>query len=82
MDRGELNVVTLGRDFTWLDAGNAESLLRSADTIMNIQKKTGRQVACLEEIAYNMGYISLEQLCEIGENMKNTDYGKYILSLC
>ena len=79
--RGDLNVVTLGRDFTWLDAGSAESLLRSANTIMDIQKRTGRQVACLEEIAYKMGYIDREQLRAVGESMKKTTYGQYILGL-
>lgn len=81
LKRGDLNVVTLGRDFTWLDAGSAESLLRSANTIMDIQKRTGRQVACLEEIAYKMGYIDREQLRAVGESMKKTTYGQYILGL-
>ena len=82
LERGELNVVTLGQNFTWLDAGSAESLLMSANTIMDIQKRTGKQVACLEEIAYKMGYITKEELMEIGERMKKTSYGEYILSLC
>ena len=63
------------------DAGSAESLLRSANTIMDIQKRTGRQVACLEEIAYKMGYIDREQLRAVGESMKKTTYGQYILGL-
>ncbi len=79
--RGELNVVPLDEGFTWLDAGSAESLLESANTIMRIQRKTGRQVACLEEIAYRMGYIDREQLMETGERMKKTAYGVYILGL-
>lgn len=81
LERGELNVVTLGEDFTWLDAGSAESLLDAANTIMDIQKRTGRQVACLEEIAYNMGYIDRQQLRDVGENMKKTAYGQYILKI-
>ena len=48
---------------------------------MDIQQSTGRQVACLEEIAYNMGYIDKEQLHEVGESMKKTAYGQYILGL-
>ena len=79
--RGELNVVPLGEGFTWLDAGSAESLLESANTIMRIQRETGRQVACLEEIAYQMGYIDRAQLMETGERMKKTAYGAYILGL-
>lgn len=81
LKRGDLNVVTLDKDFTWLDARSAESLLRSANTIMEIQQRTGRQVACLEEIAYDMGYIDMEQLVEVGESMKKTAYGQYILGL-
>lgn len=80
--RGELNVVTLERDFTWLDAGSAESLLIASNTIHDIQQKTGRQVACLEQIAYEMGYIDREKFAELGESMKKTAYGEYILSKC
>ena len=82
LERGLVNVVTLGQHFTWLDAGSAESLLRAANTIMRIQKCTGREVACLEEIAYHTGAISREQLRELGESMEKTAYGEYILSLC
>ena len=74
-----LHVVKLEENFTWLDAGNAQSLLRAANTVMQIQQKTGTQVACLEEIAYRMGYITREQLCARGKELENTDYGKHIL---
>ena len=77
-----LNVVTLGRDFTWLDAGSAENLLEAARTVRALQKKDGRFVACLEEIAWRMGYIDTEQLRALGGAMKNTAYGAYILRLC
>lgn len=82
LERKELSVVTLEKDFIWLDAGSAESLLLSATTIHDVQKRTGKLVACLEEIAYNMGYISKEQLRRLGENMQKTAYGAYLLSLC
>ena len=81
LDRGDLSVETLGEDFVWLDAGSAESLIRSAETIMNIQKETGKQVGCIEEMAYRMGYIDKEQLHELGEVMKKTTYGQYILNI-
>ena len=81
LEQGELNVERLGSDVVWRDAGSAGSLLESACTIRALQEKTGRQVACLEEIAYNMGYISREQLHGLGKAMEKTDYGKYILSL-
>ena len=77
-----LHVVKLEQDFTWLDAGNAQSLLRAANTVMQIQQKTGTQVACLEEIAYRMGYITCEQLYERGKELEKTDYGKHILRIC
>ena len=82
LERQALRVVKLGQDFTWLDAGNAQSLLRSANTVMQIQQRTGTQVACLEEIAYRMGYITLEQLRARGLELKNTDYGAHILRTC
>lgn len=82
LERQALRVVKLGQDFTWLDAGNAQSLLRSANTVMQIQQRTGTQVACLEEIAYRMGYITMEQLRARGLELKNTDYGAHILRTC
>ncbi|MCF0120954.1 MAG: glucose-1-phosphate thymidylyltransferase RfbA [Oscillospiraceae bacterium] len=81
LEMGALNVVPLDKGFTWLDAGSAESLLESANTIKSIQTSTGKQVACLEEIAYEMGYITREQLLAAGESMKKTAYGAYILGL-
>lgn len=81
LDQGRLNVIILGQNFTWLDAGSAESLLDAANTVMNIQRRTGKQVACLEEIAYRMKYIDLPQLRELGENLIRTSYGEYIMQL-
>ena len=63
-------------------AAENRSLLRSANTVMQIQQRTGTQVACLEEIAYRMGYITLEQLRARGLELKNTDYGAHILRTC
>ena len=77
-----LHVVKLEKDFTWLDAGSAQSLLRAANTISAIQKQTGRQVACLEEIACDMGYITRGQLYERGRELEKTDYGMHILRRC
>ena len=82
LEKRELGVVTMGEDVRWHDAGNAENLLLAANAVMHAQKKTHRQIACLEEIAYEMGYISRVQLREAGESMNKTVYGKYILSLC
>ena len=75
---GDLHVVKLGQDFTWLDAGHAESLLHAASTIREIQKKTGRLVACLEEIGWRMGYLTRSDLLRRAQELKNTAYGKYL----
>ena len=75
---GDLHVVKLGQDLTWLDAGHAESLLHAASTIREIQKQTGRLVACLEEIGCRMGYLTRDDLLRRAQELKNTAYGKYL----
>lgn len=80
LKRGKLNVVTLGNEFIWLDAGTADNLLQSSEVIRNAQEKTGRYIACLEEIAYKKGYIEKEQVEKIGKEQNNTLYGQYLLS--
>lgn len=80
MERGELKVVLLSNDFIWLDAGTADTLVDAAYTIRNIQSETGEYIACIEEIAYQMGFITREQMHLVGEQMKGTAYGKYLLS--
>jgi len=81
LEQGDLQVFPLGSDFTWLDAGNADSLLESANTIAALQKHTGRMIGCLEEIAYDMGYISRDMLIERAEELGNTDYGMYLKTI-
>ena len=81
LEMGELGVVTLGRDFVWLDAGNEDSLLESANTIAAIQRETGKYVACIEEISLINGWIDERQLHALGKELEKTKYGKYILSL-
>ena len=81
LGRGDLNVITLDRGFTWLDAGSAESLLRSAETVMHLQTQTGKMVACLEEIAFQKGYITKKQLLDCAEELKKTAYGEYLTRL-
>ena len=82
LQQKRLSVVQLNRDFTWLDAGNAQSLLRAANTVSELQHRTGRQIACLEEIACDMGYITQEQLLARGQELRNTAYGAHILRRC
>ncbi|MGN1030983.1 MAG: glucose-1-phosphate thymidylyltransferase RfbA [Butyricicoccaceae bacterium] len=78
LKQGELNVITLGQDFVWLDAGTANSLLESSICIRDIQEHTGRYVACLEEIAYRRGFLTQEQVHAAGDRLSMTLYGQYL----
>ncbi|MNW40840.1 Glucose-1-phosphate thymidylyltransferase [compost metagenome] len=77
----KLTVEILGRGFAWLDTGTHESLLQASHYIETIEKRQGLKVACVEEIAYSMGYISKEKLLELGEKMNKSEYGKYLIEL-
>lgn len=81
MRRGNLNVQIFGRGFAWLDTGNPDALLSAASFVSTVQKRQGLYVACIEEIAYNRGFISKEQLLKLADNLKKTDYGEYLYSL-
>ncbi len=79
--RGKLKVIPLEESFVWLDAGTAYSLLKASNCICEVQERTGRYVACLEEIAYDKGLISQKQLHEIGRQLGQTLYGQYLQCL-
>lgn len=79
--RGKLDVQVMGRGFTWLDTGTHDSLFEAAGFVSTIQKQQNLKVACLEEIAYRMGYIDIEQLEELAQPLKKNDYGQYLLRL-
>lgn len=81
MERGELNVELLGRGFAWLDTGTHESLLEAAQFVETIEKRQGYKVACLEEIALNNGWLTKQQVAEIGQSMSKNAYGQYLMSL-
>ncbi|MEN6566462.1 MAG: sugar phosphate nucleotidyltransferase, partial [Veillonellales bacterium] len=81
LERDTLRVETLGRGYAWLDTGTHESLLQASDYIATIQERQGLMVACPEEIAYRMGYISREQLAAQGDVMKKNGYGRYLLRI-
>ncbi|NNG67953.1 glucose-1-phosphate thymidylyltransferase RfbA [Caldanaerobacter subterraneus] len=81
LEMGKLKVQLLGRGFAWLDTGTPDSLLEAANFIATIQKRQGLYIACIEEIAYRMGYITKEQLKELGQKMKKTEYGRYLLEM-
>jgi len=81
LDRKELYVETLGRGFSWLDMGTFESLLDASQFVETLERRQGFMIACLEEIAYIMGYISQEQLLQYAAEMSKNDYGKYLLQI-
>lgn len=81
LERGDLNVELLGRGFAWLDTGTHSSLLEAAQFVETLEKRQGYKVACLEEIAFNQGWLSKEQVLEIGQSMSKNDYGQYLISL-
>jgi len=93
-ERGELEITTLnqdylkenrlrvelmGRGYAWLDTGTHESLLEASNYIQTIENRQGLKVACIEEIAYEMGYISKEKLLELAEPLKKNQYGQYLI---
>lgn len=82
LDRGALNVEILGRGFAWLDTGTIDSLLEASNFVYTIEKRQGYKVACLEEIALNSGWISLEQVRLSAEQYKGNSYGLYLVALC
>ena len=79
--RGQLQVIPLEKNFTWLDAGTADSLLEASQTIRRIQDTTGRYVGCLEELGLYEGWITEEQVHAIGDELSMTLYGKYLQCL-
>ncbi len=81
LDRGDLNVEVLGRGFAWLDTGTHESLLEAAQFVETIERRQGYKIACLEEIAFNNGWLTKEQLKEKGELLRKNSYGQYLLEI-
>jgi glucose-1-phosphate thymidylyltransferase len=81
MRRGQLKVTLLDQNFTWFDAGTADSLLVAANAIKELQGRSGRYIGCIEETAWRRGLITQEQKNAVGERMKTTLYGQYLLGL-
>ncbi len=81
LQRGQLEVVVMGRGMAWLDTGTHEAMMEASLFIQTIERRQGLMVACPEEIAYRYGYITAEQLETIGNSMKNNGYGAYVLQL-
>jgi len=81
LEQNKLQVQLMGRGFTWLDTGTHDSLMEAGQFIETIEKRQGLKVACLEEIALYMGYITKEQVMVLAEPLRKNDYGKYLLQL-
>jgi len=81
LDEGTLKVELFGRGFAWLDTGNCDSLLEASNFVATIQNRQGFYVSCIEEIAWRNGWITKEQLHNLGRELEKTSYGQYILSI-
>ena len=81
LENGALKVQVMGRGFAWLDTGTHDSLLEASQFIETIEKRQGLKVACLEEIALHMGYITKEQVKKLAEPLRKNGYGQYLLNL-
>jgi len=81
LKRGQLKVILFGRGMAWLDAGTHDSLLEASNYIEAIQKRQGLYVACIEEIAYRLGYITKKQLRTLAESLVATEYGQYLMDI-
>lgn len=81
LDEGKLSMELLGRGIAWLDTGTHESLLEASNFIAAIENRQGLKIACLEEVAYNSGYIDKHQLARLASSMPNSVYGAYVKSL-
>lgn len=79
--RGQLRVTLMGRGMAWLDTGSPKGMLKAGEFVKTIQEMQGFYISCIEEIAWRRGFIDTAQIRRIGEELKMTDYGKYLLSL-
>jgi glucose-1-phosphate thymidylyltransferase len=81
LERGKLQAIKLGRGIAWLDTGTPEDMLNAGEFIATIEKRQGQKIACIEEVAYRMGYISRVQLRELAEKLPACDYHRYLLGV-
>jgi glucose-1-phosphate thymidylyltransferase len=81
LKRGDLKVQPLGRGFCWLDTGTHESLQQAASYVQAVQERQGLKIACIEEIAYQLGYISIDELAALARDTLKNQYGRYIMDL-
>ena len=71
----------MGRGYAWLDTGTHDSLLEASQFVQTLEKRQGMKISCIEEIAFRMGYIDKDQLRSLGKNMKNNQYGQYLIKI-
>lgn len=81
LEMGELHVELLGRGVAWLDTGTPEGMLKAGMFVEAVQERQGFYISCIEEIAWRRGFITTEQLVKLGEELKMTDYGQYLISI-
>ena len=81
LEMGELHVELLGRGMAWLDTGTPEGMLKAGMFVEAVQERQGFYISCIEEIAWRRGFISTEQLSALGEELKMTEYGQYLLTI-
>lgn len=81
LEMGQLRVELMGRGIAWLDTGTPGGMIRASQFVQTVQDRQGFYVACIEEIAWRRGFINTQQLRQLGESLKMTDYGQYLLSL-
>jgi len=81
LERGNLNVLQLGRGVAWLDAGSHETLLQASNFVQTVEERQGLMIGCPEEIAYRMDFISKDELFKLGKAIQQNDYGKYLIRL-
>lgn len=81
LEKGELSLKLLGRGFAWLDTGTTDSLLSSSNYVATIEKRQGLKIACIEEVAYRMGYINADQVERLAKPLVKSGYGQYLLDM-
>ena len=81
LERGTLSVEKLGRGYAWLDTGTHDSLLQASEFVRTVEARQGLKIACVEEIAYHMGYIDAEQVLRLAEPLAKSGYGEYLRQL-
>lgn len=81
LERGKARLISLGRGFAWLDTGTHDSLLQAGQYVQLLEQRQGVRIACLEEIAFRVGFIDAAACYELGEQLRHTDYGKYLMDI-